>query len=426
MRIICVGVNHKTADVAVRERVAFDENDAYRALRALRDEYGDSEFVVLGTCNRSELYCARPVHGHPRESEMAEFFGRFHGLPSAQYADSLYTFVDDEAVRHLFQVACGLDSMVLGESQIAGQVKAAYQLAAGLEAVGPTFNQLFQLALSVGKQVQRDTGIGNGRVSVAGAAIDFAAREVGRFEDKRVLSVGAGKMNALMLDRLRELGCRRFDVVNRSPDKARPLAEKFGAAAEPLANLAARLAEADVVVASTGATDPLITRAMVARAMTERPDRPLLILDIAVPRDVEAEVAAIEGVRLYNIDDLDRAVQATLELRTRELDKCEAIIDDRVREFSEWLAAREITPTIEALVRRVHGIAEEELAKARNKLSTHDDADLDEQVVQRTVRRVVQRILHSPTENLRRHSSTESARMYAAVLRKLFDLDGRE
>lgn len=423
MRILCVGINHKTADLAIRERLAFDEQDARRAMRMLRQEYAQAEFVILGTCNRSELYCARPVHGHPRESEFAEFLGRFHNLPHSAYMDNLYAFTDAEAVRHLFRVASGLDSMVLGENQILSQVKSAYTIACEEGATGRVFNPLFQLSLNVAKHVQGETDIAAGRVSVAGVAIDFAAQTLGDLSNARVLNVGAGKMNALMLRRLGELGCQRFVVVNRSPEHARELADRFGGQAAAMSELADHLAEADVVVTSTGSPEPIITRAMVQAAQARRQHRPLLIVDIAVPRDVACEVGSVEGVRLYNIDDLSRAVETSVHLRRGQLDRCETIIEEHVREFTESMAAREVTPTIQALRRHILAIAEEELASAVHKLSAHDDAPEDERILKRVLHRVVQRILHKPAENLRRHSGTESARMHAAALRKLFDLD---
>lgn len=422
MRLLVVGVSHKTADVAVRERLAVDAGGTGTALRALADRFGEAELALLSTCNRTELYCARPVHGHPREPELLDALGRGAVDPHV-YERCAYTLTDAEAIRHLFRVAAGLDSMVLGECQVLGQVRQAYQLAAEAGTVGPQLDALFRAALATAKAVQSRTDIAAGRVSVAGVAIDAAREALGDLAGASVLSVGAGKMNLLMLRRLHELGAARFAILNRTPERAERIAAPAGAEAGSLGELPARLADADVVVCSTGSPEPLVTRAMVEHAMLARPDRPLLLMDIAVPRDVAPAVRGLPGVRLYDLDDLDAVVRSSFRTRASEVSRCDAIVEEQVAAFQAWLSARQVAPTIKALRRRLREIADDELAAAERKFSTHGDAAEDHAILRRAMHRLVQRILHAPTGNLRSEGHTEAARVHAAALRRLFDLD---
>ncbi len=423
MRILCTGVNHKTAGLALRERLAFDDSAARSALGALREQFADAEWLILSTCNRTEIYCARPVHGHPREGELTEWLGRFHGLPASAYIDSVYSFTDAGAVRHLLEVAAGLDSLVLGEAQVLGQVRAAYQRASEAGTVGPAFNQLFQLALRSAKRVRTQTALDSARLSVAGAAVDFAAHTLGSLAGLTVVGVGAGKVARQALADLARRGACPLVVLNRSPAPAAALAGAVGGQAGPLSDLPAWLARADVVLASTGADAPVLTAAAVTRAMATRPDRPLLVLDLAVPRDAEPAVGDLPGVTLANLDDLQRFMQTAAGPALDELARCHALLDAHAAEWADWLAAREVTPTIAALRRHVRAIAEQEVRTALNKFADHDDAELDERILRRAVHRVVQRVLHQPITALRDTTSQDAARAHAAALRRLFDLD---
>jgi len=424
MRILCVGANHKTAPVSLRERLAFDAGSARSALEALRDRYDQAEFVILSTCNRSEVYTARPVHGRPREAELRGLFGKFHGLGPEKYEPALYFHADADAVRHLFAVAAGLDSLVPGEDQILAQLKQAYRLAGEVSAVRGRLDELFQLAFNVGKQVRAATGIASGKVSVASVAVDFVRERFPDFAGKRILSIGAGKMNELMLRGLSEAGAGYIFVANRSPARAAELAGHCNGQVVGFDELDAALGRADVVVCSTGSSDPVLTRAKLESAMAGRAERPMLIIDIAVPRDVEPAAGEVEGVRLYNIDDLTAVVEKTLRLRTAEMDAGRRIIDEHVAAYFHRLHVRQVVPTVEALYRRMRAIAGEELAAMRSKLTGVPATD--EKLAQRAFHRALRRILHTPIANLRSAAGSEAARQHAAALRKLFDLPEHE
>jgi glutamyl-tRNA reductase len=422
MRILCAGISHRTAGVALRERLALDADARAAALRDLARRWPEAECLALATCNRTELHLARGVHGHPRQGELRDHLRRL-GRLSADEADAIYDFADGEAVRHLFCVAAGLDSLVPGEGQIVAQLKEAYSAAVSAGTARGVLNELVQAALHAGKEVRTATAIDSGKVSVASVAVDCVTESLGDLEGKCVVNVGAGKMNELMLRRLAELGAGRIVVLNRSADRARELAERCAGEPAPLETLPGQLAAADVVVTSTAAETPVITREMVADAQERRDARPLLIIDIAVPRDVAPAAADLPGVSLFNIDDLESVVHRTLRTREEERQAAEAVIARHVERFMEQLDVRHVAPTIDALYAYMRRVAEEELAAARKKLSTHDDADLDAEIIERVLHRTVRRIMHPAARNLRRAAGGDTARSDAAALRRLFELE---
>lgn len=424
MRILCIGANHKTAPVALRERLAFDDGDARAALETLRDRYGEGQFVIVSTCNRSEIYLARPVHQHPREAEARALFGEFRRLGRDEYDAALYVHADAEAARHLFTVAAGLDSLVLGEEQIAAQLKAAYALARSAGATGAALNDLFQLAFNVAKHARTQTAIAAGKVSVASVAVELAGEVLGELAGRCVLSVGAGKMNELMLSALARAGAGPILVANRSPRRAAELAEACGGQAVPFEDLPHAVARADVAVCSTGSSHPVLTLEAVRTGLTRRRRRHMLIIDIAVPRDVQGEVGSLEGVSLYNIDDLSAVVERNITLRSAEIDACREIIDRHVDEYLQSLHVREVAPTVEALYLRMRQVGDEELAAIRHKLTGSPDAD--EKVLRGAFHRALRRILHVPISRLRESAGSEAARQQAAALRKLFNLRPEE
>jgi glutamyl-tRNA reductase len=426
MRILCVGTNHKTADVAVREKLAFSAERRQAALKQLRAAWPDAEFAVLSTCNRMEIYLARPVHGHPREEELRDWVLAQHGVSGSPYVEALYMLSDAEAVSHLFAVASGLDSLVPGEAQVVAQVKEAYTQAVEAGAAHVVLNELFQAALHVAKHIRTETEIAMGKVSVASLAVDFVRQLFETLKGKCVLNVGAGKMNSLMLARLREMHADRIVVVNRSRPAAERLAGEFGGRPGDFERLEDHLAEADVVVTSTGSRDPVITAGMVSAAQKRRDWRPLLIVDIAVPRDVDPKAGKVENVFLYNIDDLDRIVQANLEMRSGQHGAAQTIITEHVDELMGALNVRKVAPTIESLYKKMSLIAEQELTDARNKLSTHPDAEEDIEILRRTLHRTIQRILHPCAQHLRKSAGTDAARAHVATVRELFELDEQD
>jgi len=423
MRILCIGISHKTAGVALREQLAFDPAAAQRGLAQLDGNWPQAEAVILATCNRAEVYVARPLHGHPRDHELHQWLADFHQLPLGSFVESLYTLTDAEAVKHLFEVAAGLDSLVVGESQITSQVKEAYALASQAGAARATMNLLFQTALGAAKAIRAEAGLEVSGRSVASLAIQCAARTLGQLTGKSVLNIGAGKMNELMIRRLTELGADQILVANRSPARASRMADRFAGKAVDFAALPQHLADADVVLTSTASDAPIVTRAMVGQAMQHRDNRPLLIVDIAVPRDVEPEVADIRGVKLYDIDDLEGRVAAETSKPSEWRDAAEQLIDRSVADVLQRLKIRQVAPTIDAMYRFMRAIADAELASAVNKLATHDDIDADRVILQRALRRTIRRILHPAVHNLRKASASDAAAAHVAALRKLFNLD---
>jgi glutamyl-tRNA reductase len=421
MRILCVGMNHQTAPLELREKLAFGPEQAARALRELHDRWADAEFLLLSTCNRTELYVARPLHSHPREEELTAWLGEFHTLPAKTYRDALYVNVDGEAIRHMFTVAAGLDSMVPGEGQIVSQVKAALSAAEKAHAAGPQLQSIVTEALHVSKHVRSETGIAAGKVSVASVAVDCIKRVFETLAGKCVLSIGAGKMNEILLRQIRDLQPERIIVTNRSADRAESLAAASGATAALWEQLPQLLEQADVVVTSTASASPVLTAEMVRAARQGRQD-PLLLVDLAVPRDIAAAAAEIENVSLYNVDDLEEIAASALETRRQHLDDARAIVEEHYQRFIDDLNVRAVTPTIEALYRRVDAIIEDELAEATNKLSSHDDMQQDMEILQRSLRRAMRRLCHPAADALRGEAADGTGSAHAEIIRKLFNL----
>lgn len=426
MRILCVGTNHKAADVAVREKLAMSAEQRLAAMKALRAAWPEAEFAILSTCNRTEVYAARPVHGHPRSEELRDWLLTDRGLGDASHADLLYSLADSDATSHLFAVASGLDSLVPGEPQIVSQVKEAYAEAVEARAAHVVLGELFQTSLHVAKHIRTETEIAMGKVSVASLAADFVRQLFESLEGKCVLNIGAGKMNALMLQHLGEMNADRLVIVNRSRPTAEQLAQRLGGQAGDFTRLEDHLAEADVVLTSTAAPEPIVTAKMVRAVQKRRNWRPLLIVDIAVPRDVEAKAGKVDNVFLYNIDDLDGIVQANLHARSGEHGQARNIISEHVDELMASLNVRKVAPTIKSLYRKMNDIADQELLEACNKFSSHDDADEDIAILRRTLHRTIRQILHPCTRRLREAAGTDGARTRIAVIRELFELDETE
>ena len=419
-RLLLLGLNHTTAPLEVREKLAFDAKQCRHALAAFRAKFEECEAVLLSTCNRVELYIGRAAHGHPTLEEMVDFLAEFHGLAPEQFRQHLYHKRDRAAVEHLFAVTSSLDSLVLGETQILGQVRDAYDLSRELEAAGGLLNPLFQRAIAAGKQVMRETGLAEGRLSVSSVAVDYARQIFETFTDKAVLCIGAGKMATLALQHFVALKPRRLLVCNRDPAKARALAERFGGEAVPYERLDNHLVDADIVVTSTGSAHPIITRKQFTRVMRARGYRMIFLMDIAVPRDVEASVGDLDRVYLRNLDDLQQVVAATQAQRRDAIDAARRIVAAEVDAFAAWHRVREMGPVIDRLYRRAHGMAQEELARTRGKLqglAEQDEAHLDDMV-----RRIVNKLLHDPVQVLRRDEPAAHAPPggYRRVVQRLF------
>ncbi|MBI1368286.1 MAG: glutamyl-tRNA reductase [Planctomycetes bacterium] len=421
MHLICVGISHQTASVDLRERIAMNEDTVRKTLADLRSVYPNAEMAIMSTCNRSEFYVARPLHGHPRVEEMIGFIADARNIPAGDFAAAAYHHDNEKAIRHLMRVASGLESMVLGEDQIIGQVRGAYDVAQQMGTIGKVLHKVFQSALATGKKVRTQTQIAAGRRSVASVAVDFARHLFSHFDDKNVLAIGAGKMTDLTLRQFMEMRPAKLTVLNRTIEKAKPLAEKYGGTAAGWDQLADALVEADVVISSTGATEPIVTEAMFRPLIKRRRFRPLFIIDMAVPRDFEAAVGQAANVYLYNMDDLQRAIADQASARNGQIGECEAIIEPSVAECYEAVQTSDFADLIRQLREQLHTIGAAEAQRTLNKLKVASADDL-QKIIDEHTHRLVNKILHRPISELGKGRGTAAA-MYATALRRLFELE---
>lgn len=420
-RLLLLGLNHSTAPLAVRERLALNAEQRVEALGAFRARFEGCEAVLLSTCNRVELYVARAAHGHPRPEEMIDFLANLRSIPAVDFREHLYHKAERGVVEHLFTVASSLDSMVIGETQILGQVREAYDAAREVGSTGPVLNPLFQRASAVGKQVMTETSIGEGRLSVASVAVDHAGRIFDHFNDKTVLCIGAGKMTSLVVRGFAALKPKRLLCCNRDPAKAQKLAATFDGEPVPFEKLDEHLVAADIVVSSTGSPLPIITRGRFETLLGRRRYRPVFLIDIALPRDIEPAVGELENVYLYNLDDLQQAVSATQSQRKESVDAARVIVTKHVETFLAWHRAREMGPFIERLAARYHQQAREELDRTLAKLG--DVTDAEKAHLEELTRRIVNKLLHDPIRTLRESDSPHaSATAYLHAMEKLFQL----
>jgi glutamyl-tRNA reductase len=418
MRLFAVGLSHRTAPVELRECVDFARAGVEAALSALAARAIASEVVVLSTCNRAEIYAVG--ESETTAEALLRFFGEYHQIPAERIAEHLYVRRGQEVARHLFTVAAGLDSLVVGEPQILGQVKSAYAAANDLHATGALTNRLFHSAFAVGKRVRSETGLGDGAVSVSYAAIALAKKIFGNLEGLQVLILGAGEMAKLTGVHLRAHNVSQITIASRTLSTAEHLAERLDGRAVAWTELDAALRAADIVISATGATEPVLGRTRIAEAMRPRRRRPLFIIDIAVPRDAEASVGDIDQVFLYNLDDLRAIVKENLARRTAELERAEAIVKEEVARFATWMQSREIIPTVVALRQRFEAIRRSELSRLEPKLSglpPEARARLDE-----VTHLIIEKLLLTPTEQLKSVSDESMVVAYSDALNRLFSL----
>jgi glutamyl-tRNA reductase len=391
MKLLLVGTSHRLAPVEVRERVALDP-DGEAALAQRLGEGGEA--VCLSTCNRTELYLAASntdAVGERATSELADLAG----LPHSELEPYLYRLEQSAAAAHLFRVAAGLDSLVPGEGEIQGQVRSAY----GRGAVGPLLDRLFRQALHTGKRVRTETAIGESPASVASAAAALAAQVFGDLSGRRILVIGAGKVGEVAARNLVKRGAELSFVANRTVDRASSLAERFGGSALPLDRVESELAQADIVVSSTSARDQILAREQVERVLPARRGKPLLLVDLAVPRDLDPAIKDVNGCFLYDIDDLEEVVEESLTGRRGEATKAEAIVAGEGARFREWLASLEAVPAITSLRERAEAIRRGELAKAGPRLAGLSDRE--RHAVESLTNQIVNKLLHQPIMRLK-------------------------
>ncbi len=422
MNIFVVGLNHKTAPVEIREQLAFSPSKVTEALERFRKRFSSNEVAILSTCNRVELYaCSPKTTSEFTEEAILDFLAEFHGLEKARFRKNMYTFQNLEAVKHLFFVASSLDSMVLGESQIVGQVKEAYSTACSQGATGKVFHQLFQQAFNVAKEVHTHSKIAKGKVSISSVAVEFAEKIFQDFSDKTVFIIGAGEMAELVLKSLVEHGVRAVMVSNRSYDHAVDLANEFGGKAVRFDSLADELAKADIVISSTAAPHYVLHPEHIKGAMQRRKGNPMFLIDIAVPRDINPEAGKIENVYLFNIDDLQGVVSQNVEERTREIEKCQGMVEEEVEEFMAWMEEMKIGPAVARLRHHFHHIGKEELDRLRPKLGNLSEEYWQEVVY--TMERTLNKLLHRPLEVGKEEAKNGGGYRYVDTIKKLFGIE---
>ncbi|HEU4645444.1 MAG TPA: glutamyl-tRNA reductase [Burkholderiales bacterium] len=411
MSLFALGLNHTTAPLPVRERVVFHVEKLFDALGELTRERRAAEAAILSTCNRTELYLSTD-----QPQTAAEWLAHYHRLQPDELQPYLYTLPQAEAVRHTFRVASGLDSMVLGEPQILGQMKQAVRAAESAGTLGTVLHKLFQKSFAVAKQVRTTTQVGANSVSMAAAAVKLAARIFPSLKDQNVLFIGAGEMIELTATHFAAQAPARITVANRTLERAHALAHRFGGQAVELRELAAQLHEHDIVVSCTASSLPILGKGLVERALRARKHRPMFMVDLAVPRDIEAEVAELDDVFLYTVDDLQGIVQGNLDARRSALEQAEAIIETQVGQFMHWMAARDAVPLIRALRDQGEAARRLELERALRLLARGDDP---KQVLEALSQGLVNKLLHAPTQALNEAAAAER-RELAALIERLY------
>jgi glutamyl-tRNA reductase len=419
--LIVLGLNHETGSVELREKLNFREKDVPRALRELRERCGNAGAVLLNTCNRVELYLH---HGQLKSIVLGmrarQFLSEWHELPEETFSDALYEHHGTAAARHLFRVAASLDSLVVGEAQILGQVHKAYDAARTEETTDKTIHAMFQKAFSVAKAVRSKTDIGAGNVSISSVAVDLAASIFMEFADKTVMVVGAGEMGELTLKSLLASGVGEVLVLNRSMEKAREIAGESGGRAVAFAELEAHLHRADIIITSTAAPHAILHPEDFARALDRRGQEPMFVIDIAVPRDVDPSAGNLDNLYLYNVDDLRKVVDENMEARRRQAERGAAIVERGAEEFAKWMRAIAAEPTIVSMTNEMRAIREQELRKTLAALPDLTDKQREE--ISYLTERIVNKILQSPMTQIKHEIGHHDPHTVLHLARRLFGL----
>ncbi len=415
MGLIAVGINHKTAPVTIRERVSFAPERLTGALQDLTSSSVISEAAILSTCNRTELVCC----ADEQDSHVViDWFEHYHKLQSDEVRPYIYVHPDQMAVRHVLRVASGLDSLVLGEPQILGQIKDAYSKARDAGTIGKFLGRLFQHTFSVAKQVRTDTAIGSSPVSVAFAAVSLAKQIFSNFDKQTALLIGAGETIELAARHLAASGIGRIIIANRTVEKAHTLAQEFDGYAIALNEIPAHLAEADIVISSTASPLPILGKGATESALKKRKHRPILMIDIAVPRDIETEVGELEDVYLYTVDDLQEIIDEGLKSRQEAAKQAEEIIDTQVAHFMGWVKSLNSVATIQQFRNQADAVRAMELEKAIRRLNAGDSPD---QVLQKLAHSLTNKFTHTPSTQMRQ-AGFEGREGLLDAARELFQL----
>ncbi|MBM6551604.1 glutamyl-tRNA reductase [Marinomonas ostreistagni] len=396
MPLITVGVNHKTAPVSIRERISFAPEKMVEALNSLVSEADAKEAVIVSTCNRTELYCA--VEDGVQEEQIIRWLGQYHQIEPAELGQFCYTHHGDEGVRHVMRVASGLDSLILGEPQILGQVKSAYAVSQEGQCIGAELQGLFQQTFSVAKKVRTDTSIGENPVSIAFAAVSLAQRIFADVKRSTALLIGAGQTIELVARHLKEAGIKRIIVANRTLERAQILASELGAEAILLGDISDYLPQADIVISSTASQLPIIGKGMIERATSKRRHKPMLLVDIAVPRDIEPEVQDVEDAYLYTVDDLHSVIEENVRSRQEAAQAAEQIIEEGIGEYKRKQESRKVADLIVSYRAQADAIKQAELERAVKGLEAGQSP---EQVLNKLAHGLMNKLIHSPTQYLR-------------------------
>lgn len=416
MPLFALGINHRTAELALREQLAFTPDRLRRALKEGGALAGVDELAILSTCNRTEVYANADAAD---ESLLLEWLGRFHGLASQSLRDCIYAYRDESAARHMMSVACGLDSMVLGETQILGQLKDAHVAAKEVGTLGGNLDRLFQHAFSVAKRVRTQTAIGENPVSVASAAVRMASRIFSDLSESTALLIGAGETIELVIRHLHAAGVRQFLIANRTLERAQELASRYQGAAFGLEDIPVHLHRADVVVASTASRLPLVGKGMVEKAMKRRRRQPVYMVDLAVPRDIEVEAGEVSDVYLYTVDDLKGVIDEGLRSRQNAAEQARDLIANGSREFMAHLRAQEAVSVLRQFRETAETLREHEIEKSLRLLRRGEDP---EQVIRQLAHGLTNKLIHQPTVQVRR-ASAEGRAEVSDWLRSLYQLN---
>ncbi|ETI67776.1 glutamyl-tRNA reductase [Neobacillus vireti] len=420
MHILVLGLNYKTAPVEIRERLTFNEADLVDAIKKLNSKKSILENIILSTCNRTEIY-AVVDQLHTGRYYMKEFLSEWFGMEQQEFSPFLFVYEDDGAVEHLFNVTCGLNSMVLGETQILGQVRTSFMSAQAEETTGSVFNHLFKQAITLAKRGHSETEIGANAVSVSYAAVELAKKIFGSLSGKHVLIFGAGKMGELAAQNLHGNGVKKVTVINRTYDKAKALASRFNGEAKTAAELEKSLVEADILISSTGAKDFVISKEMMAKVEKKRKGKPLFMVDIAVPRDLDPRIAELENIFLYDIDDLEGIVEANLQERKKAAEKIGLMIEKEIVDFNQWLGTLGVVPVISALREKALAIQAETMDSLERKLPNLTDRDI--KVLNKHTKSIINQLLKDPILQAKELAARPDADQAMGLFMKIFNIE---
>jgi glutamyl-tRNA reductase len=420
MHILVIGINYKTAPVEIRERLSFNETELVDAMKMLAAKKSILENVILSTCNRTEIY-AVVDQLHTGRFYIKQFLAEWFEMEQAEFSPFLSIYEDDGAVEHLFHVTCGLNSMVLGETQILGQVRTSFMLAQDQETTGSIFNHLFKQAITLAKRAHSETEIGANAVSVSYAAVELAKKIFGSLANKHVLIFGAGKMGELAVQNLHGNGVKKVTVINRTYDKAKALAGRFNGVAKSIEELQQSLIDADILISSTGAKDIVISKEMIAKVEKMRKGKPLFLVDIAVPRDLDPQIAELENVFLYDIDDLEGIVEANLKERQKAAQKIMLMVEKEIVDFKQWMGMLGVIPVISALREKALAIQAETMVSLERKLPNLSEHD--KKVLNKHTKSIINQLLKDPILQAKEIAARPDADQAMDLFMKIFKIE---